>query len=164
VEHSPQADGARQVQRPGHDEVGDLDPAQVAEAQQAERVVAEIETIAGECLDQDDRDEQRAGDDSARQQPDGLRGPRLDGRRLQGHRSLLSVGTAPVPNHPRRRGRRPVPDIRRGCGRSVSWGGALWSVRGLMGSRRPPVGNGRGVRPRKSAPVLDTLLSNAWCA
>jgi hypothetical protein len=70
----PQADGAGHIEPAGHDEVGDLDPAQLPQAQQADRVAAEVEPVAGERLDQGHHQEQRAGHDPAGQQP-----PRLAG-------------------------------------------------------------------------------------
>ncbi len=52
TQHPPHADRAGHVQHAGHDEVGDLDPPQIPEAQQAERVAAQVETFAGERMEQ----------------------------------------------------------------------------------------------------------------
>jgi hypothetical protein len=50
VQHATHPDGERQRQKACNDEVGDLNPAQVAEAQQAEWVTAKIEALAGGYL------------------------------------------------------------------------------------------------------------------
>src|SRR6266508_1301100 len=46
---------------PGGNEVGRLDPAQIAEGEQAERVLTEVVAVARERLNHDDGDKQRAG-------------------------------------------------------------------------------------------------------
>src|SRR6266700_4184654 len=67
-------DCAGEDQQAGDFEVGDLDPAQVSEAQHADRLPREVEALAGEDLDQGRDDEQLAGDDAGGQH--GSRQPR----------------------------------------------------------------------------------------
>jgi hypothetical protein len=52
-------DGAGEVEATGHDEVGDLDPSAVAEAEQADGVAGEVEALSRGRLDQHDGEEQR---------------------------------------------------------------------------------------------------------
>lgn len=88
-------------QQAGNHEVADLDPAQAAEAQQAQRVTCGVEPVAGQHLEQAHDDEQRAGGNAAGQQRSG----RVRGRRrgwavrpsarcgeVLGHRGVLSLG------------------------------------------------------------------------
>ena len=57
MQHPPYPDREHEGKdTPGH-EVGDLDPAQIAEAQQAEWVASKVEPGAGEHLDHDHNDE-----------------------------------------------------------------------------------------------------------
>src|SRR5829696_8612478 len=56
-----------QAEQTGHDEVGTLHPPVFAIGQQADRVSAQVEAVAGQDLDHGGGDEQRAGQDPGEQ-------------------------------------------------------------------------------------------------
>jgi hypothetical protein len=86
LQHPPHPHRAAQEQQPGGHEVGDLDPAQLAVAEQADRVPAGVEPVPGEHLEPGHHDKQRPGDCAAGQQHPGQRRgrPRGDARPPQG--------------------------------------------------------------------------------
>jgi len=53
AQHTPHSDRAGGEEQTDDHEVGDLDPSEVAQAQQAERVTFQVEAVAGEGLKQD---------------------------------------------------------------------------------------------------------------
>jgi hypothetical protein len=67
MQHVSQPDREPDRQQAADHEVRDLDPAPVAQAQQAERMPAEIEPVAEQHLKEGDGHIQRAGDHATRQ-------------------------------------------------------------------------------------------------
>ena len=65
VQRPPQPDGERAAEQAAHDEVGDLYPSQWSQAEQADRVPAEVEPVTGERLYSDRDDEYRTGGNPA---------------------------------------------------------------------------------------------------
>jgi hypothetical protein len=65
MQDPPHPDRGCDKQQACNHEVGDLDPSQVSEAQQAEWVTSGVKPSAGECLDEGNQDEERAGDNAA---------------------------------------------------------------------------------------------------
>lgn len=55
AERASRTDGASRGEQPGYDEIRGLDPAEVAEAEGAERVSGRVEAVSGGRLDEDGR-------------------------------------------------------------------------------------------------------------